>query len=190
MHSKSGSFITCVFGIVLRSADSTHTLLHYEAKASLLHARVGIFFSDKILVNSRRGKTTGQCGVRHGGDNILLRQKSFFSTQKSRNILDLSWINLNFLVFLLFLSVFEKVIIEKRTLFVIIFKPVLCLFWFRTWIWKGHFSDLVCHFALKTPYKILTANNLRWVFFVWYTYSIVKCLVMYGKVWIGLDRFG
>ena len=90
VHSKSGSFITCVFGIVLRSADSTHTLLHYEAKASLLHARVGIFFSDKILVNSRRGKTTGQCGVRHGGDNILLRQKSFFSTQKSRNILDLS----------------------------------------------------------------------------------------------------
>ena len=87
VHSKSGSFITCVFGIVLRSADSTHTLLHYEAKASLLHARVGIFFSDKILVNSRRGKTTGQCGVRHGGDNILLRQKSFFSTQKSRNIL-------------------------------------------------------------------------------------------------------
>ena len=71
-----------------------------------------------------------------------LTSKSFFSTQKSRNILDLSWINLNFLVFLLFFSVFEKVI-EKRTLFVIIYKPVLCLFWFKTWIWKGHFSDLV-----------------------------------------------
>ena len=83
VHSKSGSFITCVFGIVLRSADSTHTLLHYEAKASLLHARVGIFFSDKILVNSRRGKTTGQCGVRHGGDNILLRQKVFSQLKKA-----------------------------------------------------------------------------------------------------------
>ena len=151
MHSKSGSFITCVFGIVLRSADSTHTLLHYEAKASLLHARVGIFFSDKILVNSRRGKTTGQCGVRHGGDNILLRQKSFFSTQKSRNILDLSWINLNFLVLLLFFSVFAKV---NRTVFVVIFNLFSACFglgpefekdifqiWSAILLWKLHIKS-------------------------------------------------
>ena len=59
---------------------------------SLLLARVGIFFwlrqnsprcsrSGSWSSRSRAGKT-GQCGVRHGGDNILLRQKSFFSTHQ------------------------------------------------------------------------------------------------------------
>ena len=67
---ESDSFITCVFGIVLRSADSTTRPRYF--------LRVSEFFSDsdKILVGEalrapRAGKT-GQCGVRPRGGNILV----------------------------------------------------------------------------------------------------------------------
>lgn len=64
MTWERDSFITCVFGIVLRSADSSTT-----TEASLLLARVGIFFL-LLWQNSRAGKT-GQCGVRPRRGNIL-----------------------------------------------------------------------------------------------------------------------
>ena len=161
MHSKSGSFITCVFGIVLRSADSTHTLLHYEAKASLLHARVGIFFRTKFS-STRAGEKLPANVELDTEEATSSYVKKVFSQLKKAGIflfkLEYTWI---FGFPIIFISVWKSDHWKKGPFLSSSLNLFSAYFGLGPEFEKDIFQIWSAILLWKTPHKILTAANLR-----------------------------